>query len=213
MLAEARAREGEKQQYDRYRTTINFAVNDLRHTLDSSIYTKTVQDEFGRQVMQFVDKISRADSDGINQRAKLTLMLHEADSLRSRPDADVETVRERYAQAIARAEEIDKNETTDFDLAAMNLSVAHAKLADFEMSNRQYDRAFEGYSRSLAIAERVLRSPRTNGVHGNRAEGIRREVARFVGLGHLPAGKARGGDRAVQPLPRVVRGSHGFAPR
>ena len=90
----------------------DFAVNDLRHTLDSSIYTKTVQDEFGRQVMQFVDKISQADSDGINQRAKLTLMLHEADSLRSRPDADVETVRERYAQAIARAEEIDRNETT-----------------------------------------------------------------------------------------------------
>ena len=43
-VAEARAREGEKQQYDRYRTTIGFAVNDLRHTLDSSIYTKTVQD-------------------------------------------------------------------------------------------------------------------------------------------------------------------------
>ena len=71
-----------------------------------------------------MDKISRADSDGMNQRAKLTLMLHEADSLRSRPDADVETVREKYAQAIALAEEIDKNETRDFDLAAMNLSVA-----------------------------------------------------------------------------------------
>ncbi len=111
--------------------------------------------------MQFVDKISHADSDGINQRAKLTLMLHEADSLRSRPDADVETVRQRYAQAIARAEEIDKNETRDFDLAAMNLSVAHSKLADFAMANQQYDRAFESYSRSLAIAERVLRSPRT----------------------------------------------------
>jgi tetratricopeptide (TPR) repeat protein len=89
-------------------------------------------------------------------------MLHEADSLRSRPDADVETVRERYSQAIARAEEIDRNETRDFDLAAMNLSVAHAKLADFAMANRQYDRAFESFSRSLAIAERVLRSPRTN---------------------------------------------------
>ena len=60
------------------------------------------------------------------------------------------------------AEEIDKNETRDFDLAAMNLSVAHAKLADFEMSNQEYARAFEGFSRSLAIAERVLRSPRTN---------------------------------------------------
>src|SRR5262249_40025145 len=141
--------------------TISFAVNDLRHTLDRSIYSKTVQDEFGRQVMQFVDKISQADSDGINQRAKLTLMLDEADRLRSHRDADVETVRERYTQAIARAEEIDRNETRDFDLAAMNLSVAHAKLADFEMSNRQYTRAFEGYSRSLAIAERVLRSPRT----------------------------------------------------
>jgi serine/threonine protein kinase/tetratricopeptide (TPR) repeat protein len=160
-VAEARAREGEKQQYDRYKTTINFAVNDLRHTLNSSIYAKTVQDEFGRQVMQFVDKISHADSDGINQRAKLTLMLHEADSLRSRPDADVETVYERYVQAIARAEEIDRNETRDFDLAAMNLSAAHAKLADFAMSTRQYDRAFEGFSKSLAIAERVLRSPRT----------------------------------------------------
>jgi serine/threonine protein kinase/tetratricopeptide (TPR) repeat protein len=160
-LAEARAREGEKQQYARYRTAISFAVNDLRHTLESSIYTKTVQDEFGRQVMQFVDKISRADSDGINQRAKLTLMLHEVESLRSRRDADVETVRERYARAIALAEEIDKNETADFDLAAMNLSVVYAKVADFEMLNRQYVRAFEGYSRSLAIAERVLRSPRT----------------------------------------------------
>ena len=160
-LAEARAREGEKQQYARYRTTIDFAVNDLRHTLDRSIYTKNIQDEFGRQVMQFVDKISQADSDGINQRAKLTLMLHETDSLRSRPDADVETVRERYAQAIARAEEIHQNETQDFDLAAMNLAVAYSKLADFEMSNRQYAKAFEGYSRSLAIAERVLRSPRT----------------------------------------------------
>ena len=112
--------------------------------------------------MRFVDKISRADSDGINERAKLTLMLHEANSLRSRPDADVETVRERYAQAIAVAEEIDKNETRDFDLAAMNLWMAHAKLADFEMSNQEYARAFQGYSRSLAIAERVLRSPRTN---------------------------------------------------
>jgi tetratricopeptide (TPR) repeat protein len=108
-----------------------------------------------------VDKISRADSDGINQRAKLTLMLHEADSLRSRPDAEIETVRDRYARAIARAEEIDKHETADFDLSAMNLAVAHAKLADFEMSNRQVARAFEGYSRSLAIAERVLRTPRT----------------------------------------------------
>jgi serine/threonine protein kinase/tetratricopeptide (TPR) repeat protein len=160
-VAEARAREGEKQQYDRYQTTIGFAVNDLRHTLESAIYAKNVQDEFGRQVLQFVDKISQADSDGMSQRAKLTLMLHEADSLRSRPDADVETVRERYAQAIARAEEIDKNETRDFDLAAMNLAVAHSKLADFEMGNRQYARAFEGYSRSLATAERVLRSPRT----------------------------------------------------
>jgi serine/threonine protein kinase/tetratricopeptide (TPR) repeat protein len=160
-VAEARAREGKKQQYDRYRTTISFAVNDLQHTLNSSIYAKAVQDEFGRQVMQFVDKISHADSDGINQRAKLTLLLHEADSLRSRPDANAETVRERYAQAIARAEEIDRNETLDFDLAAMNLSVAHSKLADFAMANRQYDRAFEGYSKSLAIAERVLRSPRT----------------------------------------------------
>jgi serine/threonine protein kinase/tetratricopeptide (TPR) repeat protein len=159
--AEARAREGEKQQYARYRSTIGFALNDLRHTLDRSIYTKNIQDEFGRQVMQFVDKISRADSDGINQRTKLTLMLHEADSLRSGPDAEVETVRERYAQAIARAEEINKNETRDFDLAAMNLSVAHAKLADFETSNRQYAKAFEGYSRALAIAEGVLRSPRT----------------------------------------------------
>ena len=63
-FAEARAREGEKQQYARYRTAINFAVNDLRHMLESSIYTKTVQDEFGRQVMQFVDKISRADWTG-----------------------------------------------------------------------------------------------------------------------------------------------------
>jgi eukaryotic-like serine/threonine-protein kinase len=160
-LAEARAREGEKQQYDRYRTAISFAVHDLRHTLESSIYTKTVQDEFGRQVLQFVDKISRADSDGMTQRAKLTLMLHEADSLRSRGDADVETVREKYARAIALAEEIDKNETTDFDLAAMNLSVVYAKVADFEIMNRQYARAFEGHSRSLAIAERVLRSPRT----------------------------------------------------
>ncbi len=161
-VAEAKAREGEKREYDRYRTTITFAVTDLRHTLDSSIYTKTVQDEFGRQIMRFVDKISRADSDGINQRAKLTLMLHEADSLRSRPDADVEMVRERYAQAIAVAEEIDKNEARDFDLAAMNLSVALANLAEFEMSNRDYARAFQGFSRSLAIAERVLRSPRTN---------------------------------------------------
>jgi serine/threonine protein kinase/tetratricopeptide (TPR) repeat protein len=161
-VAEAKAREGEKREYDRYRTTITFAVTDLSHTLDSSIYTKTVQDEFGRQIMRFVDKISRADSDGINERAKLTLMLHEADSLRSRPDADVETVRERYTQAIAVAEEIDKNETRDFDLAAMNLWMAHAKLADFEMSNQEYARAFQGYSRSLAIAERVLRSPRTN---------------------------------------------------
>ena len=160
-LAEARAREGEKQQYDRYRTAISFAVHDIRDTLESSIYTKTVQEEFGRQVLQFVDKISRADSDGMTQRAKLTLMLHEADSLRSRGDADVETVREKYAQAIALAEEIDKNETTDFDLAAMNLSVAYAKAADFELLNRQYARAFEGHSRSLAIAERVLRSPRT----------------------------------------------------
>jgi len=160
-LAEARAREGEKQQYARYRKAIDFAVTDLRHMLESSIYTKTVQDEFGRQAMQFVDKISRADADGINQRAKLTLMLHEADSLSSRPDADIETVRERYARAIALAEEIDKNETADFDLAAINLAVAHAKLADFEMSNRQYARAFEGYWRSLAIAERLLRTPRT----------------------------------------------------
>jgi tetratricopeptide (TPR) repeat protein len=160
-LAEARAREGEKQQYARYRTAIGFAVNDLRHMLESSIYTKTVQDEFGRQVMKFVDKISRADSDGINQRAKLTLMLHEVESLRSSRDADVATVRERYARAIALAEEIDKNETADFDLAAMNLSVVYAKAADFETLNRRYARAFEGYSRSLAIAERVLRSPRT----------------------------------------------------
>ena len=153
-------------------------MNDLRHMLESSIYTKTVQDEFGRQVMQFVDKVSRADSDGINQRAKLTLMLHEADSLRSRPDANIETVRERYAQAIARAEEIDKNETADFDLAAMNLAVAHAKLADFEMSNRQYAKAFDGFSRSLAIAERVLRSPRT----GEYTEAARKGfVARSLG--------------------------------
>ena len=177
-LAEARAREGEKQQYARYRTAIDFAVTDLRHMLESSIYTKTVQDEFGRQAMQFVDKISRADSDGINQRAKLTLMLHEADSLRWHPDADIETVRERYARAIARAEEIDKNETADFDLAAMNLAVAHAKLADFEMSNQQYARAFEGYSRSLAIAERVLRAPRT----GEYTEAARKGfVARSLG--------------------------------
>src|SRR5262249_17651576 len=81
-LAEARAREGEKQQYARYRKAIDFAVTDLRNMLESSIYTKTVQDEFGRQVLQFADKISRADSDGINQRAKLRLMLHEADTLR-----------------------------------------------------------------------------------------------------------------------------------
>ena len=84
-LAEARAREGEKQQHARYRTAVDFAVTDLRHLLESSIYTKTVQDEFGRQAMQFVDKISRADPDGINQRAKLTLLLHEADSLRRAP--------------------------------------------------------------------------------------------------------------------------------
>jgi tetratricopeptide (TPR) repeat protein len=160
-LAEARAREGEKQQYAHYRAAIEFAVTDLRHMLESSIYTRTVQDEFGRKVMQFVDEISRADSDGLNQRAKMTLLLHEADSLSSRPDADIETVRERYARAIARAEEIDKNEKADFDLAAMNVAIAHAKLADYEMSNQQYARAFEGYSRSLAIAERVLRSPRT----------------------------------------------------
>jgi tetratricopeptide (TPR) repeat protein len=177
-LAEARARDGEKQQYARYRTAIGFAVNDLRHTLESSIYTKTVQDEFGRQVMQFVDKISRADSDGLNQRAKLTLMLHEVEGLRSRPDADVGAIRERYARAIALAEEIDRNETADFDLAAMNLSVACAKAADFEMSNRQYARAFEGYSRSLAIAERVLRSPRT----GEYTEAARKGfVARSLG--------------------------------
>src|SRR5262249_1665323 len=143
-----------------------------------SIYTKTVQDEFGRQAMQFVDKISRADADGINQRAKLTLMLHEADSLSSRPDAGIETVRERYGRAIALAEEIDKNGTADFDLAAMNLAVAHAKLADFEMSNRQYAKAFEGYSRSLAIAERVLRTPRT----GEYTEASRKGfVARSLG--------------------------------
>jgi serine/threonine protein kinase/tetratricopeptide (TPR) repeat protein len=160
-LAEAGAREREKQQYAQYRKAIDFAVNDLRHMLESSIYTKSVQDEFGRQVMQFVDKISRADSDGINQRAKLTLMLHEADSLRSRPDADIDEVRGRYARVIALAEEIDKNETADFDLAAINVAVAHAKLADLEISNRQFARAFEGYSRSLAIAERVLRTPRT----------------------------------------------------
>jgi serine/threonine protein kinase/tetratricopeptide (TPR) repeat protein len=161
-LAEAKAHEGEKQQYARYKATINFALNDLRHTVDRSLYTKNIQDEFGRQAMQFVDKISQADSDGINQRARLNLMLHEADNLRSRPDADVEEVRQRYAQAIAQAEEIDRNETQDFDLAAMNLSVAHTKLADFEMSNREYARALEGYSKSLAIAEGVLRSPRTN---------------------------------------------------
>ena len=188
-VAEARAREGEKQQYARYRTTINFAVNDLRHTLDSSIYTKTVQDEFGRQVMQFVDKISHADSDGINQRAKLTLMLHEADSLRSRPDADVETVRERYAQAIARAEEIDRNEIVDFDLAAMNLSVAHSKLADLAMSNRQYDRAFEGYSRSLAIAERVLRSPRTKEYTETARKGFVARALELLGSATYHLGK------------------------
>ena len=70
-VAEAKAREGEKREYDRSRTTITFAVTDLRHTLDSSIYTKTVQDEFGRQIMRFVDKISRADSDGINERGEV----------------------------------------------------------------------------------------------------------------------------------------------
>ena len=212
-LAEARAREGEKQQYARYRTAIDFAVNDLRHTLESSIYTKTVQDEFGRQVMQFVDKISRADSDGINQRAKLTLMLHEADSLRSRPDADIETVRERYARAIARAEEIDKNETADFDVAAMNLEVAHAKLADFEMSTRQYARAFEGYSRSLAIAERVLRSPRTAKYTESTRKGFVARSLSSLGWVTYDAGKTRGGDRAAQTLAGIGRGSHGFAPR
>src|SRR5262249_46443962 len=186
-LAEARAREGEKQQYDRYRTAISFAVHDLRRTLESSIYTQTVQDEFGRQVLQFVDKISRADSDGMTQRAKLTLMLHEADSLRSRGDADVETVREEYARAIALAEEIDKNETTDFDLAAMNLSGVYAKVADFEILNRQYARAFE-----------VARDCRTRAplsahaaLHGSRAEGIRREVSFCFGVGHLRVGKTR----------------------
>ena len=190
-LAEARAREGEKQQYDRYRTAISFAVHDLRHTLESSIYTKTVQDEFGRQVLQFVDKISRADSDGMTQRAKLTLMLHEADSLRSRGDADVETVREKYARAIALAEEIDKNETTDFDLAAMNLSVAlreGRRFRDREPTVRQGVRGpFE-----------VARDCRTRAplsahaaVHGSRAEGIRREVSFCFGVGHLRAGKTR----------------------
>ena len=160
-LAEARAREGEKQEYARYRSAINFAVNDLRYTLESSIYTKSVQDEFGRQVMQFIDQISPADSDGIKQRAKLTLLLHEVEILRSRGDVDVATVRERFAEAIRLAEEIDKNETKDFDVAAMNLSVAFAKAADFETLNRQYEKAFEGHSKSLAIAERVLKSPRT----------------------------------------------------
>ncbi len=160
-LAEARAREGEQHQYARYRTTIDFALNDLRHTLEGSIYTKTIREDFGRQLLQFLDRVSRSDSDGISQRAKLTLILNEADSLRTRSDADVETVRERYAQAIARAEELEKGETRDFDLAAMNLSVAHSKLADFEMAKRQYPRALEGYSRSHAIAERVLRTPRS----------------------------------------------------
>jgi tetratricopeptide (TPR) repeat protein len=160
-LAEARAREGEKQEYARYRKAIDFAVNNLRTTLERSIYTKTVQDEFGSQIMQFVDKISGADADTLSRRAKMTLMLQEAENLRSRRDADVETIRDRYARAIALAEEIERNETEEFDLAAMNLSVAYAKAADFEMSNRQYARASEGYSRSLAIAERVLRSPRT----------------------------------------------------
>jgi hypothetical protein len=108
-----------------------------------------------------VDKVSQADSDGINQRARFTLLLHEADSLRSRPEADVEAVRQRYAQAIAWAEEIDRNEKQDFDLAAMNLALAHIKLADFEMSKQEYARALEGYSKSLTIAERVLQSPRT----------------------------------------------------
>ena len=34
-VAEAKAREGEKRQYDRYRTTITFAVTDLSHTLEA----------------------------------------------------------------------------------------------------------------------------------------------------------------------------------
>ena len=89
-----------------------------------------------------------------------------------------QTSAERYARAIARAEEIDKNETADFDLAAVNLAVAHAKLADFEMSSRQYARAFEGYSRSLAIAERVLRSPRTGEYTESARKGF---VARSLG--------------------------------
>src|SRR5262249_54052890 len=59
-----------------------------------------------------------------------------------------------------------------------NLAVAHAKLADFEMSNRQYASAFEGHSRSLAIAERVLRTPRT----GEYTEASRKGfVARSLG--------------------------------
>ena len=212
-VAEARAREGEKQQYDRYRTTISFAVNDLRHTLESSIYTKTVQDEFGRQVLQFVDKISQADSDGMTQRAKLTLMLHEADSLRSRPDADVETVRERYAQAIARAEEIDKNETTRLRPRRhepLGGSLEARRFRDVEPTVRQGVRGLFEVARDCRTCAPLSAN---EGVHGNRAEGIRREVALFVGVGHLPAGKTRGGDRVVQPLPRVVRGSHGFAPR
>ena len=95
----------------------------------------------------------------------------------------------------------------------MNLSVAHSKLADFAMSNRQYDRAFEGYSRSLAIAERVLRSPRTTEYTETARKGFVARSLDSLGWVTYELGRARGGDRAVQPLPRVVRGSHGFAPR
>jgi tetratricopeptide (TPR) repeat protein len=43
----------------------------------------------------------------------------------------------------------------------MNRSILYGRLADLELSEGQYAQAQEGYSKELAVAERLLKSPRT----------------------------------------------------
>ena len=104
--AESSARAAEKAQYVRYRKTLNFAAHELRQPIASAIYTKNAQEEFNRLLNRFVAQIDAGDANDVNDRARLALQLREAEDLRTQTNPDINTVREKYATAVATAEHL-----------------------------------------------------------------------------------------------------------
>jgi serine/threonine-protein kinase len=142
------------------RATVGTTVNELPSIIEGGIYTEQVR----LRVLGLMDKLRERnpgllDKKGVVERGMIATKVGQGDTFKLQRNFD--KARAAYEEALALAEKLHTNATSDVDTAAANLALVLARLGTFSDSRGNLSKAREYLNQALVLQSGIVESPRS----------------------------------------------------